>query len=304
MIPRLLNEVVEELKARGEVDAILLGGSRAEGGTPDQDSDWDLYVYLASPLDQEVRRRILSPRTTVLELDNRFWETEDDGELNDGSSIELIYRHWDTLDASLDKITEQLEVSAGYSTCLWHNLLHSEILFDRAGRARQIKTKYAIPYPDALKRAIVKKNWPLLNRALPNYRDQAALAVKRTDVIAIQHRTAAFLASAFDLVFAANGKTHPGEKRLAQRSAQLPALPSDWLNLLSAVDRAGQGSRMMLVAALDTLAEALEVFLVHQGLLEAPLKKAPAAEKARRLRGFCPCDPRRSHGFHRRGMPG
>jgi ribonuclease HI len=276
VMPRLLEEVLDGLKARPEVEAVLLAGSRGAGGSPDRTSDWDLYVYLSSPLEVEARRTLLSPRSMVLELDNRFWEPEDDGELNDGTAFELIYRHLDDLTAGLARVVEKAEASIGYTTCFWHNLVSSHILFDRAGRLGAAQKRFSVPYPEALQRAIVAKNWPLLNKATPNFRDQVKKAVDRGDWVSVQHRTAAFLASAFDLVFAANGKTHPGEKRLLTLSCALPALPSDWANLLAGIDRAGQGSKANLPGALDALAGAMETFLLRRGLLEAPVKRAPS----------------------------
>ena len=277
-IPRLVNEVIEGLKSRSEVDAILLGGSRAGDGLFDADSDWDLYVYLSSSLDVEMRRSLLSPRSTVLELDNHYWEPEDDGELNDGTSFELIYRTWDLTESLLSRIVERSEASVGYTTCFWHNLVTGQIIFDRTGRAVQVRKRFEVPFPQTLKSAIVAKNWPLLNIALPNFKDQVVLALKRQDFIAVQHRIAAFLASAFDLVFAANGRLHPGEKRLVQHSMNLPVLPSNWLELLKAVDTANQGARVGLPAALERLAAAIESFLVRLDLLASPAKPRSSKE--------------------------
>lgn len=277
VMPRLLNEVLEGLKAQSEVEAILLGGSRGQGGMVDSGSDWDLYVYVSAPLALEARQALLAPRSTLLELGNSFWEPEDDGELNDGTAYELIYRNLDDLIAQLERVVEGAQASVGYSTCFWHNLVTSTILFDRTGRAAAVQERFSVPYPEALKRAVVAKNWPLLNRALPNFRDQVAKAVKRGDWVSVQHRTAAFLASAFDLVFAANGRTHPGEKKLVPLSSSLPSVPSDWANLLGAVDRATSGTRATLPEALDKLSAAIEAFLIRQELLEAPARKAPAA---------------------------
>jgi len=277
-IPRLLSEVIEGMKARPEVEAILLAGSRGEGMVPDKSSDWDLYVYLSAPLGTDIRKALLAPRSTILELDNHFWEPEDDGELNDGTAYELIYRNLDETAATLSRVIEGWEASVGYSTCLWHNLFTSHILFDREGRAKALQARFAVPYPDGLKRAVVAKNWPLLSRASSSLRNQAAKALARGDWISVQHRTAAFLASAFDLIFSANGRVHPGEKRLAVLSSALPQLPSDWAGLLAAVDRAVGLARATLPDVLDKLAGAMEAFLVRQGLLDPPEK--PTAAKA------------------------
>ncbi|WP_127754382.1 hypothetical protein [Devosia sp. 1566] len=54
---------------------------------------------------------------------------------------------------------------------------------------------------------------------------QVIKAAQRGDAVAISHRSAAFLGSYFDVLFAANRATHPGEKRLVQLAARLPHVP-------------------------------------------------------------------------------
>ena len=51
---------------------------------------------------------------------------------------------------------------------------------------------------------------------MPAYPKQIIKSVQRNDFVRINHRITEFLASYFDLLFAINGVTHPGEKRLVQ----------------------------------------------------------------------------------------
>lgn len=55
----------------------------------------------------------------------------------------------------------------------------------------------------------------LLTGNLPSYDGQIKKALRRGDNVSVNHRTAAFLESYFDIIFAVNGLTHPGEKRMA-----------------------------------------------------------------------------------------
>ena len=51
---------------------------------------------------------------------------------------------------------------------------------------------------------------------MPAYPKQIIKDVQRNDFVSINHRIKEFLASYFDLLFAINEVTHPGEKRLVQ----------------------------------------------------------------------------------------
>ena len=49
-------KLFEELAQLEQVEAVVLGGSRA-GEHYDQDSDYDVYVYLKAPIDPEIREK-------------------------------------------------------------------------------------------------------------------------------------------------------------------------------------------------------------------------------------------------------
>ena len=99
---------------------------------------------------------------------------------------------------------------------MWHNLLTCKIIYDKNGRLKQAKERFGIPYPDQLRDNIIERNTNLLYAAMPAYSLQIKKACARNDRVSIVHRTAAFLESYFDVLFAVNRQTHPGEKRLIE----------------------------------------------------------------------------------------
>lgn len=99
---------------------------------------------------------------------------------------------------------------------MWHNLRTCQVIYDRNGRLEELKQCFNVPYPRQLKENIIKRNRKLLFGTIPAYQTQIEKAVKRRDMISINHRTTAFIESYFDIIFAINELTHPGEKRLVQ----------------------------------------------------------------------------------------
>ncbi len=197
------------------VEAIALGGSRA-GKVYDEKSDYDVYVYVTAPIDEELRRRMLAEYCSYMEIGNHFWEYEDNCVLNSGIDIDILYRDLDDFCSGIERVVENGQPSNAYTTCMWHNLLHCRIICDKAGRLQAARERFDVPYPQKLKQAIIERQLRLLDSSLPAYKTQIEKAVRRKDLISINHRVAEFMASYFDLLFALNEKTHPGEKRLIQ----------------------------------------------------------------------------------------
>ncbi len=197
------------------VEAVALGGSRA-GDVYDEKSDYDVYVYVTAPIEEQIRRNILAEYCTYMELGNTFWEFEDNCILNSGIDIDILYRDLDGFCEGIGNVVVRHQPSNAYTTCMWHNLLNCKILYDKNNRLRAAQEKYNVPYPKELKRAIVDRQMRLLDSALPAYRTQIEKAVLRKDLVSVNHRVTEFLASYFDLLFALNGQTHPGEKRLIE----------------------------------------------------------------------------------------
>ena len=168
--------IFEELAQLEQVEALALGGSRA-GQDFDKDSDYDVYVYLSAPLSPDIRKDILSKYCSYMEIGNQFWELEDDCVLNNGIEIELIYRSLDSFNKDLQAVVLEHQAQNSYTTCMWYNLL---------------------------------------NQSMPAFSRQIKKALKRKDLLSINHRSSEFFASYFDLLFAFNEQLHPGEKLMLQ----------------------------------------------------------------------------------------
>ena len=209
----MINNLFEDLSALPQVEAIALGGSRA-GSYFDESSDYDIYLYCTAPIPEDTRRKILGKYTSYVEYGNHFWELEDNGTFNNGTDFDLLFRNLDDFTAGLSQVVEHFQSCNGYTTCMWHNLLTCKIIYDRDGRLAETRKRFDIPYPPQLKKNIIHQNLRLLHDNLPSYDGQILKAVKRQDEVSICHRTAAFMESYFDIIWAVNEMTHPGEKRL------------------------------------------------------------------------------------------
>lgn len=265
-----LNESVvnltKEFEELEEVEGILLAGSQASG-TNDSNSDYDLYVYTSREIGVCRRRIICNKYFKYIELNNKFWETEDDGVLKNNIPVEIIYRDISWINACMDKVVVRFEADTGYTTCFWSNLINSIILYDKNGKLKELQNKYKISYPKELKENIIQKNYVLLKKQMPAYYHQIEKALKRSDLISVNHRIAAFFASYFDIIFAVNEFLHPGEKKILKviRDNNLKApihMEENVLNIL----KYSAGSTGELLREIDLLISNLDKLLIQEGI--------------------------------------
>jgi predicted nucleotidyltransferase len=223
-----VNQLFKDFGRLPQVEAIALGGSRATG-RHDEKSDYDVYVYIADSIDADTRRNILHKYCKYMEIGNSFWELEDDVTLKDGIDMDIIYRNMDNFEEMVSAVVMEHKPQNGYTTCMWHNLITSRIVFDKEGKLNKLQEKYHISYPEELKKNIVFNNLNLLSGMLPSFDTQIRKAEKRGDLVSVNHRVTEFLASYFDIIFAINKMTPPGEKRMQSIcSAECKILPNNF----------------------------------------------------------------------------
>ncbi len=269
VIHPLAIELAGHYSAFPQVEAVVLAGSQTVGRA-DPSSDLDLYVYVQDALPLALRTQLVAPRASYAELGNLFWEPGDEWvEASSGLAIDVMFRQVAWIEAQLNRVLQQHLASVGYSTCFWHNVQSSQILFDRNAWFHSLQQVARQPYPEPLRHAIVAKNWPILRQTMSSYRQQIARALNRDDLVSVHHRVTAFLASYFDILFAVNRLPHPGEKRLLaialERCAHLPdGMADDVRALLAAHISCDQ----QVLHSVDRLADQLEQLLRAEGLLD------------------------------------
>lgn len=262
----LAREIADRYAVHEEVEAVAIGGSVASGFVTDA-SDIDLYVYLRAELSLATRAEIAGTGSTHAEVANAFWESGDEWyDDATGIAVDVILRDPAWIEGQLDRVLRRHEASVGYTTCLWANIRSSLALFDRHGWYDRLREEAAVDYPEPLRRAIVARNFPILRDAMSGYRSQLAKAADRRDLVSLNHRVAAFLASCFDILFALNRVPHPGEKRLLELVESLcPIRPAGFAADVEALVRASAGDGDV-VAVTDRLTSGIEGLLRADGL--------------------------------------
>lgn len=207
----LAERVAARYAALPQVEAVALAGSWTSGAA-ETDADFDLYVYIREEIPLELRAGVAAGAERA-EIGNAFWEPGDEW-IEGGRHVDVMFRSPMWIEGELARVLVGHEASLGYSTCLWHNVLTSRVLYDREGWFVALQEGAKQPYPEGLRRAVVAKNHPILRNTISSYLRQLEKAVRRRDLVSVNHRVAALLASYFDILFAVNRLPHPGEKRL------------------------------------------------------------------------------------------
>lgn len=247
-----------------QVVAVVLAGSQTSSAA-DSFSDLDIYVYTHLQIPTDFRANLAKEFANQIEINNQFWEPGDEFiDIKSGRGVDIMYRSPAWMETQLNNVLVKYQASIGYSTSFWWNILHSHLLYSRDPWFEQLQLKAKQPYPEQLRQAIVAKNYPILRSNISSYFHQIEIAISRNDVVAINHRLAALIASYFDIIFAVNYVPHPGEKRLIQFANKLcKKLPLDMEkninSLFDSISYSRENQRILdkLIVLLDNLDELL-----------------------------------------------
>lgn len=264
-LARRLSEMFAELP---HVEAIALAGSRSNQ-VADPASDIDLYVYTRSDIPLAARQNIVDRAggATKADLGLTHWGPGDEWfDAASGIEVDIIYFDAAWMENQIHRVMREHQASLGYTTCFCHTVKQSHIFSDARGWFAGLQALCRQEYPEALRRNIIAFNHPILRRVIPSYANQLEKAVRRGDLVSINHRLAGLFASYFDVIFALNRQLHPGEKRLVELAlARCEKLPHDMAADLVNLLRLSATGEPVLLNQLTEFLDRLDQLLEQEG---------------------------------------
>lgn len=228
-IPEFLQEIAAAFGTIREVEAVAWCGSAAMG-VADAHSDFDFYLYTNAPVPVASRRAVILERSRDSQLNNTFWELEDEWIDQEERRFNAMYRSCDFVLGEMDARLERHSANLGYTTAYCFSVANGFALHDPRQWLSAVQQRLRQPFPEPLIRSIVAKNRPVLGGGMQScYLAQMEAAIARGDLISLNHRVAVWIASYTDILFALNRRYHPGEKRLLAYMKGLPDLPENAL---------------------------------------------------------------------------
>lgn len=251
-----------------QVAAVALGGSLVGPGA-DAASDIDLYVFTCREIGLAEREQLVARAggASIANLGLTFWGPGDEWyDATTGIEVDIVYFDVGWTERELKRVLDEHQASMGYTTCYWHTIRNLQIFADAQGWLQTQQAYSLRPYPEPLRRNIIALNQPVLRKVIPAYAHQLEKAVNRGDLVSVNHRLAALLASYFDVLFAVNCTLHPGEKRLVARTQALCAkLPENFAEDIDTVLQMSAAADAGFLHQVDVLLDHLDELLAREG---------------------------------------
>ncbi|HPH97904.1 MAG TPA: DUF4037 domain-containing protein [Anaerolineaceae bacterium] len=254
-----------------QVEAVAVAGSRGRGGgAVDGASDIDLYVYTRAEIPLAARRALVEQVGGASEanLGLNYWGPGDLW-VHAPTGIDLDINYFDAawMEEQIARVMTQHQPAMGYTTCFCCTVRQSILFHDPHGWFAALQRQCDQNYPEALRQNIIRYNHPVLRGILTSYAAQIEKAVKRRDLVSVNHRVAALLASYFDILFAANRLLHPGEKRqveFALKHCQM--LPAAMEADLQAILTVPMAELAEIPERISRLLDRLDAMLAQEGI--------------------------------------
>ncbi|WP_295159782.1 DUF4037 domain-containing protein [uncultured Brachyspira sp.] len=229
-IKNIINDYIEIIVKNNDVDSVVLSGSRTSLINDDM-SDYDIYVYSKDRIDLESRIKFAEKYASCYDIGINYFEYGDEILLNDGNiCLDFMYRDLFSIDKEIEYVWRDFNAKIGYTTAFLYNIKHSNIIYDKNGRFKIFQDELNKEYPEKLKNNIIEKNYNVMyGKKTASFYEQLEKAVKRNDIVSINHRTASVLSSYFDILFALNKEMHAGEKKILNYVLRLcRVIPDDF----------------------------------------------------------------------------
>ncbi len=212
-----LIKILEEYKNFSQVKAIAIGGSSAANSS-DNNSDIDVYVFVENDIPVVERENIIKQISSKYEVGGEYFGAGDEYFVDNlNKQFDVMFWNVNWFENIVENVWIKNYPSNGYTTAFLYTLNNFKIEYDPTSWLSELQNKIKTDYPQKLKENIIKRNLMLMKeKPFASYYEQIKKALKRNDIVSVNHRISAFLASYFDVVFALNELLHPGEKRLAQ----------------------------------------------------------------------------------------
>ena len=269
----LARRVAELFAELPQVTAVALSGSQGGGDKDtmhtDSASDIDLYVYTQKdiPLEERVEIMERSGGARRASMGLNFWGPGDEWfDAETGIEVDIVYFNARWMEDQIKRVVLDHQPGMGYSTCFWYTVRQSQVFYDPNGWYASLNEICQRAYPEPLRLNIIAHNYPVLREIIPSYNFQIEKAVKRADLVSVNHRLAGLLASYFDIIFAFNRELHPGEKRLVQKTvASCGRLPENMqADLRDVLTQSGECDQLFL-ARVNDLLDHLDQLLAQEG---------------------------------------
>ena len=241
----LLKEFSDEAIKTNDIDAIVLSGSKTSL-INDEMSDYDIYIYSKEKVNIETRKNFIEKYSSYYELGNDYFEYGDEFIIDD-ICFDFTYRDLSFAENEINYVWRECNSKIGYTTAFLYNIKNSKIIYDKDSKFQNIQNELNNEYPDKLKENIIKKNLAVMkDKKCASFFEQLEKAIKRKDIVSVNHRVSAILTSYFDILFALNKELHPGEKKLIKYVCKLCKLiPENFENDIANIINGGLNENIL-----------------------------------------------------------